>query len=110
LLNRGKTAHQKAHNLQSSGYEFASSISAAHLYKIMSTTELSGLQKKLLRAGLMVHYREAADTVFGARDPGCFAINAMMKEIDDRQVRASRRGSMVLWDPQRANTRPTMVV
>jgi hypothetical protein len=64
--------------------------------KMVSTTELSGLsalQKKLLKAGLMAHYREAADIVFNARDPGCFSIVRIMREIGDRRGRATRRAA-----------------
>lgn len=54
---------------------------------------LSVLQKRLLKAGLMAHWREEADNVFHVRDPGCFAVTTMMKEIADRKARATRRAA-----------------
>jgi hypothetical protein len=56
-------------------------------------SDLSALQKKLLKAGLMAHWREAADNVSRARDPGCFAVTKMMKEAEDRRVRNRRRAA-----------------
>jgi hypothetical protein len=82
------------------GYDIALTtgrfMGGAYNHKSVSTTELStlsALQKKLLKAGLMAHYRKGADTVFRAGDPGCFSIVRMMKEIEDRRVRHVRRAA-----------------
>ena len=71
-------------------------MAAIVLCKTMSEAELSTLsplQRRLLKAGLMAHWREAADNVFHVRDPGCFAITAIMKQIENRRERACRRAA-----------------
>jgi len=71
-------------------------VAAIVFCKTMSEAELSTLsplQRRLLKAGLMAHWREAADNVFHVRDPGCFAITAIMKQIENRRERACRRAA-----------------
>jgi hypothetical protein len=54
-------------------------------------SKLSSLQKALLKKGLEAHCVRALDIAFGIEGPGSFGIRTMLKEVEDRRVRAERR-------------------
>ncbi len=54
---------------------------------------LSALQRRLLRYGLMAHYRAPLDLACGLEEPGCFGLKGLMTDFEDRRERASRRSA-----------------
>src|SRR5258708_30000567 len=54
---------------------------------------LSGLQRSLIRDGLVAYWREPLDLACGRSDAGCFQIRFTMKGFENRRIRASRRAA-----------------
>ena len=66
------------------------------MHKIVSEAELSRLsrlQKALLKKGLEAHCMRALDHLYGIEPEGSFGIKGMLKEVEDRRERASRRAA-----------------
>jgi hypothetical protein len=61
--------------------------------KLHNLSDLSDVQKKLLKEALQAHYRKALAVAFGLEDPGCFGVKVMMRRIEDRKERARRRAA-----------------
>ena len=61
----------------------------------MRTTELDKLSaiQKAAEDSVDGALPQTGGYLFGVRDPGCFAVTGMMKEIVDRRERATRRAA-----------------
>jgi hypothetical protein len=115
-INHGKSRLRKPSTFairpEGVGYEFAPTmggfISGAYTHNVMSTTELeslSVLQREFLRKAIVTHYGADFEVACGIENPGCLSIKAMMKEFEDRKVRATRRASYWAIDPEVHQTR-----
>jgi hypothetical protein len=55
--------------------------------------KLASLQEALLKRGLHAYYRAPLDIACHLDNPGCFGLKSMMRDFENRRVRATRRAA-----------------